>query len=388
MGAGILIVIREYLPSIGGSQIQASHLARALARQGLRVEVVTARLRREWPRREVEEGVIVHRLSSPKIRLLGTLWYLLHLTLFLFKRRKDFQIIHAFMFKESAIAAAILGKVLGKKVLVRPACAGSFGDVTFLRRKRQSGWPGQIYYISARLAQRLTDAFIAISKEIKRELTRFGVPQKKIYLIPSSIPIPKILVPRDEARRALSLSRFPVVLFVGRLSAQKGLKFLLSSWGEVLKEFPQAQLVILGDGGERERLLAQAKESNLAGSVEFKGEVKNVPLFLAAADIFVLPSLAEGMSASLLEAMASGLAAIATRVSGSVEIITSGQNGILVEPQDVQGLGQAIRGLLADEALRERLSIAARKTIQERFSLEEMVERHMQLYGELLGRSP
>lgn len=388
MSAGILIAIREYLPSIGGAQIQASLLARALVRKGLKVEVVTARLSREWPSREAEEGVIVHRLPSPQIRFLGTLWYLFHLTLFLFKHSKDFQIIHAFMFKETGIAAAVIGKMLGKKVVVGPTGAGSSGDVALLRRKGKSGWPGQIYYMSAGLARRLTDAFIAISREVKKELSHFGVSQEKIHLIPTSVPVPKRLIPRDEARRALSLSRFPIVLFVGRLAPEKGLKFLLACWSEVLKEFPQAQLLILGQGAERERLLAQAKELNLTGSVEFRGEVKDVSRFLAAADIFVLPSLAEGMPVALLEAMASGLAPVATRVSGSVEIITSGENGILVAPQDVQGLGQAIRDLLAHDALRQRLSIAARNTIQERFSLESMVEKHIQLYRQVLGRAP
>jgi glycosyltransferase involved in cell wall biosynthesis len=177
-----------------------------------------------------------------------------------------------------------------------------------------------------------------------------------------------------------------VALFVGRLAPEKGIKFLLKAWKDVLKEFPQAQLLILGEGSEKENLLAQTQRLNLSESVEFKGVIKDISSFLAAADIFVLPSLAEGMPVALLEAMAWGLSAIASRVSGTVEVITSGKNGILVEPGDVPGLSRAIINLLADAELRRRISGAARKRVKESFSLEKMVESHLQLYREMLGR--
>ncbi|KPJ58128.1 MAG: hypothetical protein AMS15_09145 [Planctomycetes bacterium DG_23] len=386
MPAGILIAIREYLPSVGGAQNQASLLARGLARRGFEVEIVTARLKPEWPTKEKEQGVAIHRLPSPGVKFWGTLLYLLHLALFLLKRRRDFQIIHAFMFKETGIAAAVIGKMLGKKIVVGPTGAGASGDVAFLRKKRKSGWPGQIYYMSARIALHLIDAFIAISKEIKGELVHFGIPKEKIHLIPTGTPIPEKLIPGDEARSALSLTRSPILLFAGRLAPEKGLGFLLKAWKDVLKKFPQAQLLILGEGAEKERLLAQAQNLGLGESVAFKGVVKDVSVFLAAADLFVLPSLAEGMPVALLEAMASGLPAIATRVSGTEEVITSGKDGILMEARDVQGLSQAIIDLLANKALRRRLSSAARKTVNKRFSLELMVESHLQLYRQVLRR--
>jgi len=179
-----------------------------------------------------------------------------------------------------------------------------------------------------------------------------------------------------------------VVLYVGRLSYEKGLNDLLPAFDQVAAQYHNAYLVLLGDGQERSSLQDLADTFLFVDRIKFCGFQAHIKVarWLLNADVFVLPSYFESMPYTLLEAMTAGLPCIASRVGGNVDLVQDGETGLLVDPGDVEGLTQALRRLLTDADLRERLGQQARAKVQE-FSVEKMVTRTAQVYREVLGDS-
>ena len=153
-----------------------------------------------------------------------------------------------------------------------------------------------------------------------------------------------------------------------------------------LADDPRTLLVIVGDGPCRASLTAAVAELGVGGRVRLLGERDDVPAVLAAFDIFVLSSIGEGMSNAILEAMATGLPVVATRVGGNPELVVSGTTGFLVEPRSPAALTAALSCYLGDPGLLARHGRAARELAQAEFSLERMVGAYEQLYGRLLDR--
>jgi glycosyltransferase involved in cell wall biosynthesis len=170
------------------------------------------------------------------------------------------------------------------------------------------------------------------------------------------------------------------VLSVARLLPNKGHRYLVEAAPEILMRFPDAHFIFAGDGGERVALEGRIVALDLTGRFSLVGFREDVEDVLRAGDVFVLPSLAEGFALSLVEALAAGLPAIATRVGGAAEVIQDGINGFLVPSGDAPALAEGvIRALALDDAGRQRMSMAARATA-ERFSLEAMAERMFAIY--------
>jgi glycosyltransferase involved in cell wall biosynthesis len=176
-------------------------------------------------------------------------------------------------------------------------------------------------------------------------------------------------------------SSLPVVLTLARLDAQKGLDHLLAATALV----PNATFIVAGDGPRRDQLEALARELGVADRVRFVGYRDDVPALLAGCDLYVLPSLFEGLPVSLLEAMAAGKPVVATAVRGTDEAVLDGATGLLVPPRDPVALAAAIRTVLADPALARRLAEAGRERARREFSAGRMVEQVMELYDELLS---
>jgi glycosyltransferase involved in cell wall biosynthesis len=151
---------------------------------------------------------------------------------------------------------------------------------------------------------------------------------------------------------------------------------------------PDAVLALAGKGPQEETLRRQAQALGLAGRVRFLGELPDIRSLLGAADVFILPSVAEGMSNALLEAMASGLACVATRIGGNVELMADGTTGELVDVGDSQQLAAAVLRLLADPARAARLGSEAQRIIRHRYLMAEIASRYVDVYQWLLQRRP
>ena len=225
---------------------------------------------------------------------------------------------------------------------------------------------------------------IAVSRHVAWRLhDRFDVPGERIAVIPNAVTLAPP-APRDAALRARVLlgQRAPLVLTVARLDAQKGVAYLLDAAAEV----PDAIFVIAGEGPERATLEARASALGIAHRVRFLGHRRDVPPLLAIADLFVLPSLWEGLPLSVLEAMAAGVPVVATRICGTDELVRDGETGTLAPPENGSALAEAIRAALYDRERVLRMAAAARALVEREHSSAAMVSATSALYEELLAR--
>ena len=228
------------------------------------------------------------------------------------------------------------------------------------------------------------DRYIAVSGDLAGRLSRtFGFPGSKLAVVPNGISLERFGKPPDPAlRRELDQGTDrPVVLTTARLDAAKGLDHLLGAAARV----PEALFVVAGEGPLRGALEARARHLELDGRVRFLGQRWDVPGLLGAADLFVLPSLSEGLPLTVLEAMAAGTPVVATDVGGTSEALVHGETGLLVPPADAAALAGAIRTLLADRGRAERLATAARARVREHFSAEAMVKGITGIYEDILS---
>jgi len=229
---------------------------------------------------------------------------------------------------------------------------------------------------------------------ISDAVTRFclaveNAPPGKIHTIHYGLPFPLPLIDRKavraELRGALNLPADTVLIGgVGRLIEQKGYTYALQAFALLERDFPAAQLVLIGDGPLKTPLHAEARRLGLARRVHFMGWRADAAALMAGLDVFVMPSLWEGFGLVLLEAMASGLPIVATAVSAIPEIVVEGETGLLVPPRDPAALAAALRVLLADPALARHFGLLGEDRLEEHFSADGMITAVVEWYHALL----
>jgi phosphatidylinositol alpha-mannosyltransferase len=350
----------------GGLEGQARGLAEAVARRGVPVTFLTTRpagLRA--PTRE-QRGLL-EILRFPVLRPVD--W---RTTLDLFEvfalgalrpRLERLDLIYAVHHETGALASRI-GEALGLPVVVKLACAGAFGDAQ----------QALVHPERARIERGLRRAtrVVAITEEIADEASGLlGLDPARIARLPNGVD-------RRRFRPAHSAREAPArILFVGRLSEQKRVDVLLDAFARLDTE---AELVIVGEGPLREKLEAQARALGVSERTRFLGARDDVPVLLRDAWVFALPSAAEGASNALLEAMASGVPAVATELPGTSEV--AGGAALLVPPGDSDALAEALERLLGDEDLRATLGAAGLERAAA-FDLQQVAAEHVKLFTEL-----
>ncbi len=383
----ILMITSGFYPKVGGAERQAEQLARALQDQGFIVRIVTLQFLDDLPLEEELDGLSVVRIHYPRIKLLGGAMILLRLAWWLIRYRHDYEVIHVHMVEYLAFVASIVGTLLGKPVLLKfalrpPDSAASFGDFP----KMVGRWRCLEWLLMTGI--RKADRFVAISQKIEEMAVKQGLPTERVVRIPNGVDLqtfaPLLDLERVSLRSLLEMCTDPAVVYSGRLVPQKGVGDLLMAWQTVIAKRPDATLYILGTGRSKEELFRQSNTFGLGNSVQFLGVVDNIRDYLQTADMFVLPSHYEGMPNALLEAMSCGLPVVATAVSGVIDVIQDGKNGLLVEPGKPDQLAQAIIRLLGDQGTAHRLSVEARKTIEQSYSIEAVALTYAALYYQLL----
>lgn len=234
------------------------------------------------------------------------------------------------------------------------------------------------------LLTRCMDRHLAVSQHVASRLhDRFGVSKERITVIPNAVVISELPRPNASLRAELAGGdgTRPIVLTVARLDPQKGIVYLLRAAAEI----PDVVFAIAGDGPERDSLHALARSLGLEDRVRFLGHRQDVPALLAACDVFVLPSLYEGLPLSVLESMAAGIPVIATDIGGTREAVRDGETGTLIPACDASALASAIRATLADLSKARQLAFNARAYVQTEHSASAMVRRVSRLYDEMLA---
>ena len=232
---------------------------------------------------------------------------------------------------------------------------------------------------------------VAISEAVKDALIKdFNVKEEKIALIHTGIEVKRFLlgVPEGEKARmryAWNLKRAPVIGAIGRLSPVKGQDILLRAARLFTKDFSDVNVLLIGDGPDKERLKKLCSTLGLSKNVVFAGSVTDTSKALSIMDIFVLPSIKEGLGLSLAEAMASGRPCIASRVGGIESLIEDGVTGMLVEPGNPEDLARAVKYMLTNKDKTEIFKEKAREKVINDFNIEEMTARIEKMYEDILS---
>ena len=388
----VVMVVSQFYPIIGGAEKQAQLLAQKLIERGIDIKVVTGRWRLKTSRREIINGVPVFRNFSfwgmfgiKMLRPFGMFMYMITLSIYLLLRRDQYDIIHVHQVLYPAFVSVLVGKnILRTPVLAKIGCTGLNSDVRFIKKYPFGKF--QLNYLIKHL-----DCLVATNQEGIFEFKAAGYPETKIYHIPNGVS--PYLGEKTKHRENFN------VISTARLDRQKGIDILMRAWAKVISHKKNLKLLILGEGPLKRELKRMAESLKIGDTISFMGLVEVPEDYLKKSEIFVLPSRAEGMSNSLLEAMSIGLSCVATNISGNRELILDernesisegefliGQRGILVNPEDAEGLYKALLHLIQNPEKREEFGNKARQFIQQNYSIDIIADKYIALYQQLLDR--
>lgn len=239
----------------------------------------------------------------------------------------------------------------------------------------------------------MNDAIITISEDARREILKWNhINEEKVRVIYNGIEINKFHFSNKqcsviEIRKELNLQKDTYIIgIVARLAIEKDHKTLIKAFRNIVNSNINAELVIVGGGSCERDLKNIAKKENIMGRVKFLGFRDNIPKILTIFDVFVLSSVMEGISITLLEAMAAGKPVVATNVGGNPEVIVDGVTGFLVPPKKPDEMALSIIKILQESKLAKKMVDAGRKRVEEKFSLDRMVNEYMGIYKEILAK--
>jgi glycosyltransferase involved in cell wall biosynthesis len=397
----VLLLTPYYHPVLGGSETAARRLASSLAARGCEVEVVTKRTQRGVPDEDSVDGLRVIRVPPYGDRSGAGKWRMVPAAMAeLWRRRARYDVICCVDYRGIGLAAIIVGALARRPVCLQAETTGvlscgNWDPVLTRYGVAPNGLVARLLKFPLRSIYARASRFVCIARHIENEALAEGVPRERIVYIPHGADASRFRPAepgeRDRLRRefGLPIDR-PVCAYVGRLSREKGVLDLVEAWSEV--NDPLALLLVVGPdmpghpwdvGAAARRLVA---ERGLADRVRFYGPSPDPAPLLRAADIFIQPSHFEAFGISAIEAMASGLAVVASRVGGMLDFIEDEVSGLLAAPKDPHGLARQVRRVLQDESLRARLATAARDTVTSRFDEARLFDQYAALVSELAAR--
>ncbi len=295
-------------------------------------------------------------------------------------RRARPHILHAQLF-----LAYVLGAIAARLTGVPHVIAGRRSLLEF-----RKAIPAPLRLVDRMCSTPMTDLFVANSEAVREETIRVErIPAEKILVIHNGLDLSRF----EGRSKAVERARLgvpadaPVVAVVANLIHYKGHRWFLEAWAEIAAQVPGAVALLAGDGPLRAELEDEARRLGVDRSVRFLGRCHDVEGVLAAADLFVHPSLEEGFSNAILEAMGASLPVVATRVGGVPEAVEDGVTGVLVPPRDAPALARATIGVLTDPARAAAFGAAGRRRVEQEFSLSRMVARYEQVYIDMVGQT-
>lgn len=245
---------------------------------------------------------------------------------------------------------------------------------------------------ACRRAAETVSCFTVVSENLKDYfVSDLGVPAERLRVVRNGVDTLRFCPgERSNALRGLLPGGYtgPVAITVGRLTEAKDHGNLLGAWSLLERQGRAPYLLIVGDGELRAEVERQVEALNLGERVGLVGARSDIDTLLRGTDIFLVSSRREGLPMALLEALASGVPAVATTVGGIPEVLRDGHNGILVPPESPEALAAAVRDLLADRPRRERLAAAGRSSVAEAWSLDRTAARYAEIYAECGSRAP
>jgi len=379
----ILFLNYEY-PPLGGGAANANHyIFQEFSKiPDLEVELVTSSIDKNYIEERVGKNIIIHRLpigKNPKNlhyqsikELLVYSWKAYQFSVQL-TRDKKFDLVHAFFTLPGGLIAYLIKRKFNLPYIVS------------LRGSDVPGYSERFSFIYKIFTPLFTfiwkksSATVANSQGLK-ELALLSNPKQEISVIYNGIDINRFQ-PNEEDKPK---NEFIIMPGASRITQRKGLKYLIQAFQKVASRHPRLRLEIMGEGDEKNNLEKQVKEANLSDKISFLGRIpqEKVAKYYQRASLFVLPSLNEGMSNAMLEALASGLPLIATDTGGSKELITEKENGFIVKMKSAEDIAAKIELLFNDPELRKKMAENSRQKAL-KMSWQKVAESYYNLYKTL-----
>ncbi|MBI4386839.1 MAG: glycosyltransferase family 4 protein [Elusimicrobia bacterium] len=377
MREGVAMISQSFHPQVGGAERQALELSRALTELGVPVVVLTRRLPGSRPE-ETIHGVAVRRLPAWGGGLLNSAVFMTACLFWLLGHAEEYRAAHVHLAGSPALAAALAARWTGRPALVKLGGGRGIGELASSSRTLAGR-------MKLRLLRWLAPRFVVVTRDLVEELRQHGLGAAPVEVVPNGVDARRFAPPSREEkarlRKELGWPEAVSLIYVGRFAPEKQLPFFIEAFAPAARGAPRpAVWTVVGAGPEEARLRDAARRLGVAEGLRICATALDIEKFYAAADIFVLPSISEGLSNALLEAMASGLAVLASRVGGNADAIEDGKSGLLFDPRDGAELRSQLERLLRDPGLVESLGREARLEAQRRFSLSVVAQRYVQLY--------
>ncbi|KKR22162.1 MAG: Glycosyl transferase group 1 [Candidatus Moranbacteria bacterium GW2011_GWA2_39_41] len=379
----ILFFNYEYPPLGGGAANATAYILAEFSKiPDLEVDLVTSSIDEKYHLDEISGKIRVHRLPIGKNStnlhfqsqkdLLVYSWKAYQFSKELIATNK-YDLTHSFF----SIPCGFLSMLLKRKY-----------DLPYIVSLRGSDVPGYserfdlAYYVFTPIIKyvwKKSDAVISNSVGLK-ELALKAKANQEVGIIFNGIDIDNFKP--DPSKK--STDKFIITPGASRVTKRKGLDFLIKAVAQLLPKYPNIFLKVLGDGDEKENLMTMVSEMKLENSVQFVGRVprdETAPYYQEAS-LFVLPSFNEGMSNAMLEALAAGLPIVATKTGGTDELVTEGQNGLVIEMGNVEDLAEKIEAIISNPELCAKMGQASRK-VAETMSWGQVAQQYFELYGKI-----
>jgi glycosyltransferase involved in cell wall biosynthesis len=405
-----------YSPLVGGAEVRAEKYAKQLTALGHEVTVVTLHHRKSWEKTEILDGIPIIRIggiykSDGTLRI-GRLGYIPPAILVfsqIWKLRNKFDLFYCSELSPQAVVTALIGQMTHKPVVISIASspplpdnatlmADTLTDTEFLQVPVDDTVVGHIFAMAKTavggkaMIKYIQNSHVylqALSHRSGPYLKAHGFNPRRMAYIPGSVDTEKFCP--DPARRPDAAQPERDIVCVARMEYPKGIDVLLHAWSRMMKEPDEwranlkPRLLIAGTGSLEDKIQRIATELGLQESVKFLGLHRNPVQLLQQAWGFVLPSRWEGMPNALLEAMSCGLPCVATRVSGCEDVVEDGVSGLLVETEQPAEMARALRRIIEDPELAQRLGQEARQTVLRDYQLSKIVDRAVAFYRYILN---
>jgi glycosyltransferase involved in cell wall biosynthesis len=368
-------------PQYSGAAKQAISLAKHLRKRGHHIEFATVR----WPglsSYEIFDGFSVHRVNMGRGQKHREFYLWFNLLILVLRRRHDFDLFHSHGAYYTNSIVSLLARLVGWKSLVKASLTDN--DLSGIKLSLA----GHIHYSFLRKV----DACVAISHDLEAEFISAGIPAERVHYVPNGVDTTRFrpVGPEEKAvlRKAfgLPLDR-PVVLSIGVFDQRKNLGWLVENWVQRDAFDTNAFLLVVGPQSREDQngaFFSSFKQmaAEKCEILRLMDHVDEIEKLYRTADLFILPSRSEGMPNVILEAMASGLPCLATKVSGSRELIEERKTGFTFAVDDVQDFRHAFLNIFHGK--RRNMGERARKKVEKEFSLPVIAERYERLYKKLL----
>ncbi len=387
----VCMVVPYFPPRFSGAGQLTYDFGRLLPEQGVEVRIIALNLG-DWPREEMMEGMHIERITPLRRGWLRHPALMLQLAWLLWRRRREYQVLHLHGAYLPVFGVVPLIRLLGRKTAL--TFHDPEGDMPESIAARRLG------SLQLRILAGI-DRFVHTTSFVAASYARTGLPLDKLRRIPCGIDVEQRFLPVAAAgkaalRRELGLDpAAKIAVFTGAVVPRKGVDLLVEAWSRVSASCPEALLLVLGpldalerpeEAGYADEVKERIAELGLENAVRLMGRTDDVQRYLQLADIFVFSSRFETFGIALIEAMACGLPCVVCTIEGvSTDIIDHQRDGLLVPQEDPEAFAGAVLQLLGDPAMCETLGQQAVEKVRQEFSIASVSRKHRELYEEMLS---